>query len=112
MSNIYTPIEKTKEQKVEEIINQIFSNNKRGLENLIRSLERGMELVWTPQDGITTQEIFDAITAKGIKVSDLFQTAGATQQFIATQKSDYVAPTIPLNYVINPDGSVTTSPKV
>lgn len=56
-------------------------------ENLIINFKNCMKLVYENQDGLTPQEIFDALGIKGV---DVLQISSASKQFINTLKPDTI----------------------
>jgi len=58
---------------------------------------------------LTPQEHFDFF---GNNAAQFFQTFTATAQFIKSMNPDFEVPTIPYEYIVNDDGTITVGEKI
>lgn len=105
MSDIYTSdVVKTKEDKIKELVSQIYLNNRIARDALIYAVNFAISNIWNHPD-YTPQEVLDVIGTNG---ATLFNTSGKIQDTLEDILPDYNRITIPDNlYTVNPDGSIT-----
>jgi hypothetical protein len=105
MSDIFTAdVTKTKEDKIKELVSQIYLNNKIAKDALIYAVTFAIGNIWSNPE-YTPQEVLDVIGVNGAK---LFETSGKIQDTLEDILPDYNRVTIPDNlYTVNPDGSIT-----
>lgn len=94
---------KTKEDKIKELVSQIYLNNKIAKDALIYAIQFAINNIWSNPE-FTPQEVLDIIGTNGEK---LFTTSGIFQTALE-QVSDYERIVIPDSlYTVNEDGSIT-----
>ena len=62
------------------------------------------QVVWSNAQGLTPQEVFDALGSSG---AELFQLSSLLVQTVNAAQPGTLDPTQPFDFTINPDGTVT-----
>lgn len=98
------PQELTLEQKQELVKKRIAKKSYETLQGLIGAYGDIKTMVWNNQQGLTPQEVFDALGTNG---AELFQLSGLLVQTVNAAKPGAINPAQPYEFTINEDGTVT-----
>lgn len=81
-----------------------------GYDQLVRLQREGIDLVWRNADGLTPQQVCDALGTSAAKVFAIH--SALTQALVSAQQADGIPVSVALpthEYVINPDGTVSVA---
>jgi len=99
-----TPIEPTKEQKLNETKSTIKNISKNMFETIVKRHQFVWDMIWDNSRGLTPQEVVDAF---GSDAYELFVFSLNIQTLLAQANINYSFMSTPNEFVINPDGTVT-----
>lgn len=103
MENIFN-IEKTEQEIKLDEIRRCAEYRRGAVESHISAYEVAFNDFWNNSEGVTAQEHCDALGSNAIQ---FFNASQATQNYILSIMPAWTPPTIPNEYVINPDGTIT-----
>jgi len=101
--------ELTLAEKQTRVKKQISRKTFETLQGLIGSYNDIRQMVWNNRQGLTPQEVFDALGTNG---AELFQLSGLLVTTVNTAKPDTLDAAQPYEFTINPDGTVTVGDPV
>jgi len=112
MSIINTDQERTPpttEQKQQQTVLRIQRQATHLFSQMGQTYEGIKQSVWGNQQGLTPQEVFDALGTNG---AELFQLSALLVQAVNAAKPDTLDPAQPYEFTINEDGTVTVGDPV
>ena len=101
--------EKTLEQKKEIAKRRIERKVFETYQGLIESYASIRQMVWDNPQGLTPQEVLDALGTSG---AELFQLSGLLVNTVNTAQPDTLSGDQPYEFTVNPDGSVVVGDKI
>jgi hypothetical protein len=91
----------TQEQLNLKVKSEIVNCAKRGLQMTKNLHEKSFNLIWQNEDPQAILDLF------GTNAAELFYASSETEALIKKRDSAYEAPTVPYEYTVNEDGTVT-----
>lgn len=101
--------ELTLAQKQERTKVRIARKSYETYQGLIGSYTDIREMVWNNQQGLTPQQVFDAL---GTDAAEMFQLSGLLVQTVNAVKPDTLSAAQPYEFTVNDDGTVTVGNEI